>query len=249
MGGGARKARGVRQCLPAVAAIAALLFGTGLIVPAAAQGTAPPVVLVYTEQDGEASILHTFVIEPISSGYAIELTSRGGGAEILQRLRTCPAWSVESWYYRDLDAGTEIQGVREPEAISLRGRHKGLDIRKTLSINAGPWYQLFFHCLERLDLGAGTGTDRTVRFWAVGVEGIGAMRAGSFRAAVSGVEEVLWQGRAVEAVRVRISLAGPASILWRGDYWYRPGDGRNLISRSDRGPGSRWIRIELTAER
>ena len=237
--------RGGHRGVLARRAAAAIALGAAVIAPAAVEATAPPVVLVYSEQDGETHITHTFVIEPTSAGYAIELTSRGGGADIHQRFQTCPAFSVLSWLYRDPAAGTDISAVREETAILLSGRHKGVEIARTLRINAWPWYQLFPHGLERQALAA----EKPVRFWAVGVEGIGAMRVGSFRATVTGVEQVEWQNRAVQAIHMRISLAGPASILWRGDYWYRSGDGRNLISSSDRGPGTRPIRVELTAER
>ena len=202
--------------------------------------------LVYVEESRRDRFEHTITIEPTASGYSIVVTSvEGEAAAITQELETDRGYSVLSWRYRDRESGTDIRGIRGKSSISLRGRYKGRTVERRFKIDSKPWYQLFPHGLERL---AVSGEQEPLLFYAVGTEGIGAMRIGTFRAKLGEIEEIDWNGRRQAAIYVHISLTGFASILWSGDYWYRPADGRNLVSKSNRGPGTQPIIIQLISE-
>ena len=209
------------------------------------------VTLVYTErsdprQSDERAVTHTFIIDPAPGGYAISVTSQQqGGLVVYQKLRTNEGFSVLEWWYLDEAKATEFTAIREGSVIRFAGRRGTRSVSRTFAVDDSPWYQLFPHGLEQLVASGGQG----LRFWAVGAEGAGAMRIGAFRAIVGKLEQIEYGGALVEARHVRIRLAGPGSLLWSGDYWHRPHDGRNLVSSSDRGPGSHPIRIELSSER
>jgi len=207
---------------------------------------APALTLVYTEQAGAQTTRHTFVIEPAAGGFTVEVSSeREGRLVVFQRLKTDPAFSVLSWRWVEEAEATDVTAVRDGTTISLAGRRHDAKIARRFTVGDDPWYQLFPHGLEPLALTA----RGSARFWAIGTTGISAMRIGSFRAVVAGPEQLEWGGKLVPAIRVHITLAGLGSILWFGDYWYRPGDGRNLVSISDRGPGTPDLKMELTEER
>lgn len=218
--------------------LALLLWGAGFLC-ASAQ------TLEYTERTGKETVVHTFSIEALSTGYSIEvLTVKEGSPEIVQEVRTDRVFDVESWTYRSEATETYVEAVRRGTEIVLQGRHKGKDVRRTFDVEGQAWYQLFPVGLERLV----SAENEEFRFWAIGSEGIGAMRIGNFRARVGRLENVELGERSVNARHVHIALAGLGSILWSGDYWYRPSDGRSLLWISDRGPGTGRSVTELTAE-
>jgi hypothetical protein len=207
---------------------------------------APALTLVYTERAGSETTRHTFAIEPSGGGFTIEVSSeREGRLVIFQHLETDPGFSVLSWRWVEEAEATDVTAVRDGSSISLTGRRHDAKIARRFTVGDDPWYQLFPHGLESLAL-AGRGS---AKFWAIGTTGISAMRIGSFRAVVAGAEQAEWGGARVPAIRVHVTLAGIGSILWFGDYWYRPADGRNLVSISDRGPGTPDLKMELTGER
>ena len=217
-----------------------------LILLACGNRPLPALTLVYEESTDSETVEHTFEIEESAGGYSIRLTSvRPGSSPVAQTLRTDAGFSVLSWRYRDPVEDTDITAARGASRINLEGRYRGREVRRSFKVDAKPWYQLFPHGLESL-----VGSAQTdLLFYAVGYEGIGAMRLGTFLARRSGVETIRWRGEPVEATRVIVSLRGLASVLWSGEYWYRNRDGRNLVSRSDRGPGTGPVEIRLISER
>lgn len=221
-----------------MALVAALLL-------ALAAAPAPALTLVYVEGSGADTTRHTLVIEPAPGGFAVGVTIERAGRVVVQELETDPGLSVLTWRWVEEAAGTDVTAVRDGAVITLAGRREGRRVERRFLVGDDPWYQLFPLGLEPLAMAA----EGSARFSAIGTSGIAAMRAGSFRAVVAGPEEVAWGGGRVPAIRVRISLAGPGSILWHGDYWYRAADGRHLVAVSDRGPGTREQRMELVEVR
>jgi hypothetical protein len=164
---------------------------------------------------------------------------------VFQELKTDPQFSVLSWRWVEEAEATDVTAIRDGSTISLAGLSEGRKIARKFTVGDDPWYQVFPIGLEALALDP----RGSVKFWAIGTTGILAMRAGSFRAVVAGLEQAEWGGILVPAIRVRISLAGPISILWHGDFWHRLGDGRYLACVTNRGPGTPPVRVDLTEER
>jgi hypothetical protein len=207
--------------------------------------------LVYIEESGSDSIEHTITIAEIPGGYTIGVTSvQAEIPTIIQELEADESLSVLSWTYRDPEAGTDFTAIRTASRrgrsiIAIKGRYRGKAVNRRLAIDEKPWYQLFPHGMDHYVLSQ----EQETLFYAVGYEGIGALRLGTFRARRGRVEQVERNGRLEPGVYVHISFTGLASIFWSGDYWFRPGDGRNLIAKSDRGPGTDPIVVELISER
>lgn len=202
--------------------------------------------LVYVEESSSDRVEHTFTFEENVDGYLIVVSSvKAGSPVITQALETDKGFSVLSWRYQDREAGTDITGIRRKSHISLSGRYRRRALERSFEVDSKPWYQLFPHGLEQMVVSR----QQETLFYAIGVEGIGTMRIGTFRAQRGKVEKIEWKGRPEHAVHVHISLTGFASIFWSGVYWHRPGDGRNLVSKSDRGPGTQPIVVELNSER
>jgi hypothetical protein len=201
--------------------------------------------LVYIERTRSETLEHTINIEPSGEGHSVVITSRrAGSTTLIQSFETDGEFAVVSWVYRDLETGTTIFGTRRDSTIMLSGRYRGKTFVRQHTVEDKPWYQLFPLGLERLAVGK----QQEVQFYVIGFEGITAMRIGNFRAERKGVEAVEVNGKLVPSVFVRVSLSGLASILWSGDYWLRAKDGRPLVARSDRGPGTQSNVIELIAE-
>ncbi len=220
-------------------ALAGLLFLFAAI-------SAPALTLVYTEWSAGGTTRHTIVIEPASGGFTVEVsTEREGRVVVVQELETDPGLSVVRWHWIEADEATDVTAVRDGSTISLAGLRRGAKIARRFTVGADPWYQLFPLGLETFALGA----RGSVKFWAIGTSGIAAMRIGSLRAVAAGPGQIEWNGTRVAAIRVRVSLSGPVSILWHGDYWFRSSDGRHIVTSGDRGPGTTDGKFELTGER
>jgi hypothetical protein len=191
---------------------------------------APALTLVYTERSAAETTRQTFVIEPGAGGFT---------------LKTDPMFSVLRWRWVEEAEATDVTAIRDGATISLAGLREGRKIARKFTVGDDPWYQVFPVGLEALAVNP-RGSEK---FWAIGTTGILGMRIGSFRAVVAGPEQAAWGGKLVPAIRVRISMAGPVSILWHGDFWHRPGDGRYLACSTNRGPGTPPVNVELTEER
>jgi hypothetical protein len=207
---------------------------------------APALTLVYTERSAAETTRQTFVIEPVAGGFSVEVsTERAGRVVVFQELKTDPRFSVLSWRWVEEAEATDVTAIRDGATISLAGLREGRKIARKFTVGDDPWYQVFPVGMEAL----AANSRGSEKFWAIGTTGILAMRIGAFRAVVAGPDQAEWGGKLVPAIRVRISMAGPVSILWHGDFWHRPGDGRYLACVGNRGPGTLPLRVELTEER
>jgi hypothetical protein len=207
---------------------------------------APALTLVYTERSAAGTTRQTFAIEPGAGGFTVEVSSeREGRVVVFQELKTDPLFSVLSWRWVEEAEATDVTAIRDGATISLTGFREGRKIARKFTVGDDPWYQLFPVGLEAIAVNP----RGPVKFWAIGATGFLAMRIGSFRAVVAGPETAEWDGKLVPAIRVRISLPGLSAILWHGDFWHRPGDGRYLTCSANRGPGTPQVKVELTEER
>jgi hypothetical protein len=199
--------------------------------------------LVYRETAGGKSETHTYSIAPLGEGYLIRLVRPGVDGEILDRCETDATLATLRWEHRHPGKQTEIRAEREGPLIRLSGTYEGRPIRKTLTIDAAPWRQLFSVDFE----GFGE-LSRKVSFWSIGTAGVGAMKAAEFSANPQDEREIQVDGRSVRARRMRVSLTGLRALLWHGDYWFRKSDGRYVKYVGGRGLFAGSMTKELVAE-
>jgi hypothetical protein len=131
---------------------------------------------------------------------------------------------VFEWTFKDPKNASDVKGLREGNVIKLAGKYKDRDFVKEHYIDDRPWHQVF-----TWDLGDFFASDeKRIEFWAVRPENLES--AGVLVAYKDKEEKVDVGGSEVEAVNVKVTLAGLLSIFWTGDYWYRKSD--NLYIRA-----------------
>lgn len=185
--------------------------------------------LTYHESTGGKTAVHVYTVRAEGTGWRITLVRSEAGGELQDEVLTDASLSTLEWRFVRRGDDTEVFARRNGRVIELNGRHRGKPIRKSFTVDDSPWKQLFsidFEPLLRTTKG---------RFWAIGTSGAGEMKITDFSYAVKDEESIVWQGRQVAAVRLRIRLAGMLSMFWHGDYWFRRDDSRYLRYRGKNG--------------
>ena len=202
--------------------------------------------LTYREVEGEITVIHTVAIMPAPPGYSIELASlRSGGGVVRQTFRTAVDLSTLAWTFSDPGRQMELDARLQGEAIILSGTLRGKKVEKRFAAAGVPWIQLFQMGLGPFALA----NDKKFQFRSIGTQGPGEMKIGKFTVTRQGEEEIMFGGKEIIALHLRISLSGLLSIFWHGDYWYRKGDGRFLRYRGKNRPGGSVAISELSEEK
>jgi hypothetical protein len=183
-----------------------------------------PETLVYVETTGPDTIVDTYMIKRLDSGYDVKLDSSLNGS---------PNWDINwqadnsfntlKWYFRCRREGSDMKAVRDGNKIVLDGVYKNRQVRKEYNLNGHPWKQHFPFGMER-DLSE-TGE---FYFWSIGLRGQGELEAGEMKAKVE-KKTVMEVGRSeVPVLQVRISLVGWLEPFWHADVYFREEDKRYL---------------------
>ena len=138
---------------------------------------------------------------------------------VINEVKVKKGYGVIEWVYKDEKNNTDLKGVREGDIIRLSGVLKGKEYRKDNYIDKRPWYQIFTWEMDYFIMGK----DREMEFWAVRPDNPDSV--GVLVAVREKEETVTVSGSNVEALRVRVALAGLLSIFWSGNYWFRKSDG------------------------
>ncbi|MGE5529869.1 MAG: hypothetical protein ACM3X6_12115 [Patescibacteria group bacterium] len=215
---------------------AILLFCLSFLTPASAGGT---VRMVYEERAGVETVRHEYLLEPAGAGFRLSIATRA--REISEEYATDASFAILSWRYQDRRRDTAFTAVRAGDTIHVSGRHRGRPLERRFKAGTIPWKQLFPMGLEALAAGA----EKKADFLAIDPD---KMRIHAFTAGARGSEAISWRGRRVEAVHIRITLAGALAPLWHADSWHRAADGRYLRYESVNGPGAPLTVKELIEE-
>jgi len=199
---------------------------------------------VYEEKTGKEVTTHRFVIEPSSSGYAIDLQSLTGDSVIKQKFELDRNLAALSWTFEYPGENINVIASRKGNKIFLKGRGRGKEIDKTFDIDELPWNQAFNIGLE----GFAPAAENSLKFWAIGTRGPGYMKITKFKIKRKRNETININGKEIEAVYVTISLTGLLSMFWTGNYWYRKSDGKFIRYKGKNGPGKPVSVMELVSE-
>lgn len=201
-------------------------------------------IRVYRETVGKKVIFHNYTIEPMAEGYLIKLVKMSDELEDEAEFELDSSLATLKWFYRNPKKKTAVTAYQENNFISLSGTYEEKKLNKKFKINDSPWKQIISLDLENF---VSTG-EKEVTFWAIGIEGPGAMKISELSAKLKNEETVTVDEKEVDAIRIRISMTGIMSVLWHGDYWYRKSDNKFIRYEGDSGPGTPLSITELIQE-
>lgn len=222
----------------------ALLFILAFVFVPAGRLNGITMTRVYEERSKNSLIVHRFFIEKTSSGYSIDLQSEKNGLRINQKYEVEKNLATLSWNYEESHKKTKVTATRKGNRIYLSGMARGKPINKVFKINELHWNQTFNIGLEHFALAP----EKSMKFWSIGTSGPGNMKITTFKVKKKKIETITVNGKALEAVHMRMSLTGILSIFWSGSYWYRKSDGRFVRYKGKSGPGTGVAIMELISE-
>ncbi len=198
---------------------------------------------LYTKKSGSEVSSFSVRIEKIPTGYALTAgTVRNGRFFLEVSMKTDAHLATREWTYAAPGEKLALKAVREGNRIVLSGTQGGRPVKKTFTIDGKPWLQFFPFGLEEFAVSRTT----NIEFWAVSPT---LLNCGLMSAAKKSVETVTSLGREQAAVRTRVTLAGPLSLLWGADFWLSAEDGHYLKFEGTDGPGTPETTIELVQRR
>lgn len=125
--------------------------------------------------------------------------------------------------------GTSWNALREGSTLRLNGTVQHRQVSRMFRIDDHPWYESAERSLQSYAISAPL---QPVQFWMIEPYGGSAfLMAGR----IERHEQVVVNGRSVEAIRVVIRPDGILAFLWKSTYWFDPVDGTFLRSQSVRG--------------
>lgn len=194
--------------------IAIFLF-CGLILKAADQNGR-----TYTETHGDRTSVIQYTVS--RSGQTLELASSGG--PVTDAIRWVEGTGTVWWKEIDTIAHIDIEGVRVGNEVHVTGTHKGAPMKRVISLDSAPWYQIFGPLVEELL----PGLQGAREFWVVNPDDLASHKMLVRRIA----DERIKLGAALlAAVKLHFSPAGMLASFWGADFWYRPADSQYLYSR------------------
>ena len=123
----------------------------------------------------------------------------------------------------------DITARRLNNTLIIEGQNNGQRFRHQKRIDAAPWYQPLSFALRAMlnaDQFAAT-------FWMIRPDTLTPVK---LTAEKQQVEPLNIEGHSVDARRVRVSVAGWASLLWHSHYWFRTDDHLFIQYRGVNGP-------------
>jgi hypothetical protein len=175
------------------------------------------------------------------SGDTVKLAFRDGDS-ILSEVTCDGKLDQRAWAYRNMPEKTDLVFSREKNVITCSGTFKGNDFTRRYEKDNTEWLQVYEFCLVSfLDSGK-----KERECWTIRPTDMEAFRMAVIR---EGNETVLVRNNRVEAVKVRVTAAGPLSIFWSSWYWFRSADLVFVKYEAVRGgPGTPLTVIELVRE-
>ena len=202
-----------------------------------AQAQVPwPGRLVYRESSPRAEHLKQYDITRQGGDLLITLREK----DVVQEIASRPGGETRRETYRNLRTGDRVEVARGPEGLAFSGSLGGRETRKTESCDASPWYGSVLLLRDFLLSGRETQAFHLTRAEETSLVTLEATRQGR--------ETLSTALGPVEAVKVKMTLPGMKSWMWKSWYWFRASDGVLLRSEGTRGPASPVYVVELVEE-
>jgi|GEM_PF-3490345 len=136
-----------------------------------------------------------------------------------------PDFSTLRWKFTNQGKNIDIDGMRTGNTITLKGMYKGNTIDRVIAVNNDPWIEQWEIGLESFIMSE----DKEKTFWSVNPNDVN--QVGEFTAAKDGVETIDYNGSKIDAVKVKVTLAGILGSFFHFDFYFRKTDGRLLVER------------------
>jgi hypothetical protein len=174
----------------------------------------------YTETHGARSAIVEYKVT--RGPDTVVVTSTGGW--ITDETHWTKSAGTIFWHETEPAKGTDMTAERKGNTVTVSGRLKGAEVKKTVNLDDAPWYQLFGPGLVDL---LPPGTARR-EFWVIDPSDLAPHKMLVRRV---GAERVEIGGAQVDAFKIHFSPAGALAPFWGADFWYRPSDWLWLYSR------------------
>ncbi len=150
--------------------------------------------------------------------------------------------STVRWEFRNPGMETDLVVEREGNLLVARGKFKGKEVTREFKVDSLPWYQFI-----EVSLAAFVRSDEEkTEFWIIEPLNLKPYKMVALKQETG---DLTVNGREVEAVRIKVTLPGMASLFWSSHYWYRKTDGVYLRFEGARGgPGTPKTIVELISE-
>jgi hypothetical protein len=151
-------------------------------------------------------------------------------------------YSQKRWEYSDSVKNTNLVFVRNGGSVRGLGIYKAKPFEREFAVDSLPWVQAMeFYVGPRLKAG-----DGRVSYWSIRPTD---MKMFKMNARPEEKEEIESAGSPVDAMRVRVSVAGMLSAFWHASYWFRLPQYSFVKYRAVHGgPGTPATTIELVTE-
>ena len=210
-----------KRAIDAVTRLAAVCWLLVSLPPAAAQDKR-----IYHEQTGKVGVRVEVWEEKLQYGSVLYTLMDNGE---YYAIRNDPSFSTMSFEYRSPSTNTAYSARRTGSTIQLDGTVKGEPVSRTFQIDDRPWYQSIERSFEQH---ANKPSMTSIEFWIVHPYDVEA----HLIVARKTRREIIDAGPLrIDAIRIRVSLPGLASLFWGGSYWYRVGSGTFVKFEGRRG--------------
>src|SRR5690554_4650750 len=185
-------------------------------------------MLSYEETTGGKTIVSKWVIKSSADGHEVIAKSPGE----YHRVVCARDYSTNSWEYQQEEAGTDLRARREKDRLIIRGMHNKKVVQKEIELHQLPWFQFVeFSLADFIQSGK-----KKTEFWIIQPYNLKHYKMVAVK---EKTEKIDIAGQEVEAVRVKVTLPGVASVFWSVKYWYRKADSVYLRYEGVRGgPGT-----------
>lgn len=182
----------------------------------------------YQEQKGKEISSFTWKIENIGDKVLISVLKNGNSY-----ISTCTSdGSTRQWQMMEVQKGN-IEAARVENLLNVSGKLEGAPYENVAGLGSLPWLQEPFYALAKFI----NSPYRDISYWSIRE---GEIVPVLFKARKRGPESVSINGKMIQTKKVEVSTDEFFSRLWRGFYWFREGDDRLVMYRSEPGiPGAK----------
>ncbi len=191
----------------------------------------------YQEQKGKDIISFTWKIE--NSGGKTRITVFKNGNSYIS---TCNSdGSTRQWKLKDIKK-ENVEVTRVNNLLNITGKVDGEIYENSVGLNDKPWFQSPYYALGKFI----NSSYRDISFW---IFQEGDIEPVVLNARKRGAESIVINTKTIQAQKVEVRSDDFFSKLWRGFYWFREGDNRLVMYRSEPGiPGVKDTVVTLTEQ-